>query len=99
MKTLRIIVVRNNDNIVEQQSGFYNLEVASTDCYSEPMKVIGNEKKRIYLFANEATEIKTTGFFPKRKLVEVILRKFSPEAYSLRIIYIQSDHSVSSNME
>ena len=86
MKTLRIIVVRNNDNIVEHNR-IYNLEVASTDCYSEPMKVIGNEKKRIYLFANEATEIKTTGFFPKRKLVECVLRKFSPEAYSLRIIY------------
>ena len=43
MKTLRIIVVRNNDNIVEHNR-IYNLEVASTDCYSEPMKVIGNER-------------------------------------------------------
>ena len=77
MKTLRIIVVRNNDNIVEHNR-IYNLEVASTDCYSEPMKVIGNEKKRIYLFANEATEIKTTGFFPKRKLVECDFEKIQP---------------------
>ena len=77
MKTLRIIVVRNNDNIVEHNR-IYNLEVTSTDCYSEPMKVIGNEKKRIYLFANEATEIKTTGFFPKRKLVECDFEKIQP---------------------
>ena len=77
MKTLRIIVVRNNDNIVEHNR-IYNLEVASTDYYSEPMKVIGNEKKRIYLFANEATEIKTTGFSPKRKLVECDFEKIQP---------------------
>ena len=48
MKTLRIIVVRNNDNIVEHNR-IYNLEVASTDCYSEPMKVIGTKETNLFV--------------------------------------------------
>lgn len=66
MKTLRIIVVRNHDNTVEQNR-IISLPAAD-NTYTEEMKVVGNERKQIYLFVNEATQIKTVGF--PRKLVD-----------------------------
>ncbi len=71
IQSLRIIVVRNpdTDNIVEQNR-IYNLQSEpSTDYYIEKMKVVSNEKKRIYLLVNEGAEMTTSGFPAKRKLV------------------------------
>ncbi|WP_294627263.1 hypothetical protein [uncultured Bacteroides sp.] len=77
IQSLRIIVVRNpdTDNIVEQNR-IYNLQSApTTDYYAEKMKVVGNEKKRIYLLVNEGAEMTTPGFPAKRKLIDYDFNK------------------------
>lgn len=57
INTLRIVIVRP-DGIVEYNR-FISLSSAVDSYGDEKFEVLGNEKKRIYLFVNEGTEIKT----------------------------------------
>ena len=78
MHTLRIIVVRP-DNTVEDNR-LFDLTTAADRYRAPKFTVAGNEWKRIYLIANEATQIATAGTEPVvlRKLVDYDLGSIAP---------------------
>ena len=78
MHTLRIIVVRP-DNTVEDNR-FFDLS-SGLERYEAPrFEVVGREWKRVYLFANERTEVPVAGTDPvvSRKLVDYDLESIAP---------------------
>lgn len=68
MQTLRIVIVRPN-GVVEANRRI-NLTVAALEYGIERFKVVGNETKSIYLFVNEAAEVKSSTTNAQRKLVD-----------------------------